>query len=184
MIICPVRRYRVLIWSIFLLIAFTLVACGPAVGPDLTDGLQDSQPVVGSSTDAPSENDEPPPNDAPTEAAGEAVSEAPTVEPIVIDVEAVELASNDLELGFTADGHPYMGDPSAPIIIKEFSDFQCPFCARFYEQSLSTIEDELIAEGEAVLIFYDFPLTSIHPQAAAAVPLSPEAHSSARGHVI
>ena len=28
-----------------------------------------------------------------------------------------------------------MGDPSAPIKIEEFSDFQCPFCERFHEET-------------------------------------------------
>ena len=29
-----------------------------------------------------------------------------------------------------------MGDPNAPIKIEEFSDYQCPYCARFYELQL------------------------------------------------
>ena len=39
----------------------------------------------------------------------------------------------------SADNDPIIGDPNAPITIIEFSDFQCPFCARFHVQTLPII---------------------------------------------
>ncbi|HFQ93879.1 MAG TPA: hypothetical protein ENK32_07715, partial [Anaerolineae bacterium] len=73
-----------------------------------------------------------------------------------------------IEMGFTEDGRPYMGSPDAPIVLEEFSDFQCPFCQRFFQQTMPSIKENQIANGEVRLIFYDFPLNSIHPQAAGA----------------
>jgi len=56
------------------------------------------------------------------------------------------------------------GDPNAPITIVEFSDFECPFCSRFYSQTLIQLRTEYIDTGKVKLIYRDFPL-SFHPEA-------------------
>ena len=66
------------------------------------------------------------------------------------------------------DNDPVIGDTDAPITIIEFSDFQCPFCARFHVQTLPTIMDEYINKGTVKLVFRDFPIQSIHPNAVPA----------------
>jgi protein-disulfide isomerase len=63
------------------------------------------------------------------------------------------------------DDDPIIGNPDAPITIVEFSDFQCPFCARFHTQTLPSILDEYIDQGKVKLVFRDFPIQSIHPNA-------------------
>jgi len=63
------------------------------------------------------------------------------------------------------DNDPIRGDPNAPITIVEFSDFQCPFCARFHVQTLPLIIEEYIEEGKVNLVYRDFPIQSIHPNA-------------------
>ncbi len=65
----------------------------------------------------------------------------------------------------SADDDPIIGDPNAPITIIEFSDFECPFCARFYVQTLPVLMSEYIDEGKVRLVFRDFPIQSIHPNA-------------------
>lgn len=65
----------------------------------------------------------------------------------------------------SADDDPIIGSPDAPISIIEFSDFQCPFCARFHVQTLPLIIEEYIEQGKAKLVFRDFPIQSIHPNA-------------------
>lgn len=87
---------------------------------------------------------------------------------LTIDSESQANDSKSLQVGFTEEGRPYRGDPNAPIVMEEYSDFQCPFCARFYSETMGSIEENQIANGEVVIVFYDFPLTRIHPQAMSA----------------
>ena len=64
------------------------------------------------------------------------------------------------------NGAPTEGAPDARVVIAEFSDFQCPFCQRWYDDTLPEIR-ELIGDDVA-LAFLHFPLTQIHPNAAGA----------------
>ena len=58
-----------------------------------------------------------------------------------------------------------LGDENAPITIIEYSDFQCPFCARFQSQTLPQLKSEYIDSGIVNLAYKHFPLDSIHPNA-------------------
>jgi len=62
------------------------------------------------------------------------------------------------------DDDAILGDKNAPITIIEFSDFECPFCERFYSQTLPLIKKNYIDTGKAKLVYRDFPL-SFHPNA-------------------
>jgi protein-disulfide isomerase len=55
------------------------------------------------------------------------------------------------------------GDDSAPVTIIEFGDYMCPGCGMFNTQVKPQIELQLVQTGKAKFVFYDFPLTSIHP---------------------
>ncbi len=62
------------------------------------------------------------------------------------------------------DDDPVLGDKDAPITIVEFSDFQCPFCARAASDALTEFRSSnYFKDGEVNLIYKDFPLKSIHP---------------------
>lgn len=63
------------------------------------------------------------------------------------------------------DDDPIRGDVNAPITILEFSDYQCPFCARFYAQTLPALMETYIDTGIVKLVYRDFPIQSIHPNA-------------------
>ncbi|MBT4516972.1 MAG: thioredoxin domain-containing protein [Candidatus Komeilibacteria bacterium] len=54
------------------------------------------------------------------------------------------------------------GSPDALVTLIEYSDFQCPACATYY-QMINKLADEM---GDEVLVIYrHYPLASIHPQA-------------------
>lgn len=62
------------------------------------------------------------------------------------------------------DDDPVKGDANAPITIIEFSDFECPFCGKFFRETLPLIQKEYIDTGIAKLVYRDFPL-SMHENA-------------------
>jgi protein-disulfide isomerase len=57
------------------------------------------------------------------------------------------------------------GDENAAVTIIEFGDYQCPGCGMFAAQVKPQVELLLVEAGKAKFVFYDFPLTSIHPNA-------------------
>lgn len=57
---------------------------------------------------------------------------------------------------------PSIGSADAPVVIVEFSDFQCPFC----KQTVPVIKQILRDYGDQVYLQYrDFPNPDAHPQA-------------------
>lgn len=57
------------------------------------------------------------------------------------------------------------GNPDASVTIVEFSDFQCPFCAKFHETTLDQIEQDYVSTGKVNFVYRDFPVQSTHPNA-------------------
>ena len=77
----------------------------------------------------------------------------------------------------SVDGAPFRGPATAPVTIVEFSDFQCPFCM----QVVPTLTQVLSRYGEKVkLVYRDFPLDSIHPQARNAAEAARCAHDQGK----
>jgi protein-disulfide isomerase len=62
-------------------------------------------------------------------------------------------------------GAPVRGPAEAPVTLVEFSDFHCPFC----KQSQATLKQLLERyAGKLKLVYRDFPLDQLHPQARGA----------------
>lgn len=58
----------------------------------------------------------------------------------------------------TTNGSPSLGDPKAPITLVEFTDYQCPFCRKFYTNTLPEIKKQYIDTGKVRFVLRDLPL--------------------------
>jgi len=72
------------------------------------------------------------------------------------------------------DDDPVKGNPEASLTIVEFSDFQCPFCKRFHQNTLPLILENYIDTGKVKFVYRDFPIVSIHPNGAVVTALAAE----------
>jgi protein-disulfide isomerase len=66
-----------------------------------------------------------------------------------------------------ADGHAALGAKEAPVTIIEFTDLQCPFCARFSAQTFPELQKKYIDTGKVRFVTRDLPL-AFHAQAVPA----------------
>jgi protein-disulfide isomerase len=182
-----IRRQRLFLLLVIIALAGILVACDSSSAVEPAENEEQTSPSIPDNTDSSGDAGEGSVSrnsDTSSQVAasgqddkqqdkGEQTgpdSDLKTQDPALIEIDSssVETDINGLTVGFTTDGHPFRGDPSAPVLVQEFSDFQCPYCARFYNQTLPLLDDNEIADGEAVLVYYDFPLVNSHPQAATA----------------
>ena len=71
----------------------------------------------------------------------------------------------DIPVGFTEEGFPYRGDPDAPVIVYEYSDYLCPFCGRHTNETMPALLDQFARTGKVKFVFKDFPIEALHPTA-------------------
>lgn len=64
------------------------------------------------------------------------------------------------------DDDPVIGPEDAPITIVEFSDYECPYCQRWHKEVYKRLFEAY--PDEIRLVYRDFPLSSIHPNATSA----------------
>ena len=70
-----------------------------------------------------------------------------------------------VNLVFSIDSGPFKGNKNARVTLIEFTDYQCPFCARHLFQTAPQIDKDYIQTGKVKYVLKDFPIASIHPQA-------------------
>lgn len=63
------------------------------------------------------------------------------------------------------DDDPVKGNANAPVTVVEFSDFQCPFCSKFYQQTYPQLIKDYVDTGKIKFVYRDMPLDNIHPNA-------------------
>jgi protein-disulfide isomerase len=57
------------------------------------------------------------------------------------------------------------GNPNAQIVFVEYSDFDCPFCKRFHEDTMAKLMSEYGSDGRVAWVYRHFPLEQLHPNA-------------------
>jgi len=62
-------------------------------------------------------------------------------------------------------GAQLQGDAKAKVMLVEFSDYQCPFCGRYANDTYSKIIDDYVKTGKIRYALRNFPLEQIHPNA-------------------
>lgn len=65
-------------------------------------------------------------------------------------------------------GAALRGNDSAPVVIIEFSDYQCPYCARAERDLVPELSSRYISTGKVQLAFRHHPIEQLHPGATRA----------------
>lgn len=106
-------------------------------------------------------------------------SEVAQIHVAISDIHRIALRSNqgptaapNSNIGATRmaldwDNDVYLGEDTANIAIVEFSDFQCPFCARYHQQTFAAIKKDYIDTGKIKYVLKDYPL-GFHSEAVGA----------------
>jgi len=95
----------------------------------------------------------------------EIISELEAIAPAPQPAQAPSQLSTPSVFQVSLDDDPVKGNPNAPVTVVEFSDFQCPFCSRFFTQTLPALEENYINTGKIKLVYKDLPLDNLHPNA-------------------
>ena len=63
------------------------------------------------------------------------------------------------------DDDPILGDKNAPVTLIEFSDYECPFCKKYFDETYSKIKTDYVDTGKVKIVFRDLPLSFHNPLA-------------------
>lgn len=63
------------------------------------------------------------------------------------------------------DNDPVLGDKNAPVTIVEFSDYECPFCKRHFDDTFPQLVEKYVKPGKVKIVYRDFPLSFHDPMA-------------------
>ena len=78
---------------------------------------------------------------------------------------AVPAAAQQRGVFIGVDDDPVLGSPDAKVLMIEFGDYQCPSCRQFWKDIEPRLKKDYIDTGKVKLVFRDFPLMQIHPEA-------------------
>ena len=62
--------------------------------------------------------------------------------------------------GRKADLARIQGNPAAPVWVIEVSDFQCPYCKQWHDETYQKVRDEFVRTGKVRLAYINYPLSS------------------------
>lgn len=105
-------------------------------------------------------------------AAAPACAQSSEVEALRKEIQALreDLAALRASIGrprpiIDLKGAPQKGNPDAVVALVEFSDYECPFCIRHFNETMPLIQKNYIETGKILYAFRDFPIDQLHPQA-------------------
>jgi protein-disulfide isomerase len=67
-----------------------------------------------------------------------------------------------------ADKGRIRGSDAAPVWLIEISDFQCPYCKLWHDETFAKLDKEYVQTGKVRLAYLNYPIAEIHPNAPAA----------------
>jgi protein-disulfide isomerase len=86
-------------------------------------------------------------------------SDAPVSAGTLAGDRTLPAAAGDTALERRADHARIQGSPNAPLWVVEISDFQCPYCKQWHDQSYPAIKREYIETGRVRFAYINFPLS-------------------------
>ncbi len=92
--------------------------------------------------------------------SGPAAPSAPSAPSAAVVDDAPAVAADPADV----DDDPVQGDASATVTLIEFTDYECPFCGRHYNDTYKQIKTNYIDTGKVKYVVRDYPL-SFHPGA-------------------
>lgn len=91
------------------------------------------------------------------------VMQVPVTAPPAAALPVTTPTLENVKYSISTDGFPSLGPTDAPITIVEFSDFQCPYCTQWQEQ---TFQPLMAAYPDKIhFVYRNYPLVQIHPNA-------------------
>lgn len=69
-----------------------------------------------------------------------------------IDPNAIYYVPEEIDVSYSK------GNANASLVITEFSDYQCPFCAKFTLEVLPQLQNDYIETGKILFVFKDYPI--------------------------
>lgn len=77
------------------------------------------------------------------------------------DIESSEIVMRPVD-----ESDHIRGNPNAPILLVEYSDYDCPFCSQFHV-TMQRVMDKYGTTGEVAWVYRHFPISQLHPNAMA-----------------
>lgn len=78
-----------------------------------------------------------------------------------------DIPNKDNNNNMDTDDDPFLGNENAKVKVVEFSDYQCPFCRKYWTETYPQLKEDFIDTGKIKYVFRDFPL-NFHPGATPA----------------
>ena len=73
-------------------------------------------------------------------------------------IQSLIAENRPIDVEMALEGVPTMGKEDAKLTLVEFSDYQCPYCARHVTSTYPTLKQQYVETGQLKYAFFDFPL--------------------------